>query len=99
MRGRKRRVMTEAEIRSWIEARIEITTAHALLHVHKYDNGIVTKDDMMFGVKEEVRRMAGLMYDTGFTDGVNGSVDVEDEDNPVALEIEEDDDEDEAYPR
>ena len=95
MPGRKdKRPLTEAEIRAWITARIEITTNQALLHVHKYDNGIITKADMMAGVKEEVRRCADLMYDTGFADGVSGSVDADDEDNPVSFEIEEEDDED-----
>lgn len=92
MRRGKKRMMTTTEVRTWIEARIQISTNQILLHVHKYDNGIVTQRDMMVGVKEEARRLALLLYDTGFIDGVNGSVDVDDEDSPVAFEIEEDDD-------
>ena len=92
-RRRDRRPLTPVEIKSWVDSRIEITTNQSLLYVHKYDNGLLTKEDMMAGVREEVRRMAALLYDTGFADGVNGSVDVEDEDSPFAFEIEEEEDE------
>lgn len=92
-RNRKpRSTPSQQEIKEWLVARQQMSLNHILTFVHKYDNALITKDEMVEGIKKEVERHTNTIYDTGFEDGVAQSVDAEDEDNPISFEIEEDDD-------
>lgn len=88
---RKRKTLTQAEVNEWLRGESEKTGNHVLTFVHKYDNAIMTKQDMVDAIRDELDKAIERVYDQGFEDGVHGSVDVMDEDDPVAFEIEEED--------